>query len=327
VSRSRYDELHDHYQTILTTKSGTRYERLAAVVFAALDSNNVVIHDLKVVGEDTGVKHQIDVYIEQDGRARRVLVECKDYDVRGEPVGLGAIRDFWGVVGDIHPDEAWVISCNHFTKEARKYAKGKGIKLATLRAFADSDWRNRVHTIITTVVFQCFHNDRIDARFRTVRDEDAAAFFEDLGAAQQQLALGPDADPSQIYDGTSVRSITEIVTQLAKTPIANPSQSQAVEGKMCDGWVSGNGKTRYQITGFSIGVPITQRAFEITIKADQATAKLLLLDEKGLHFVLWDTALEAYTVDETGQLHLAPDAVQKRLATTISPIPVPGAPS
>ena len=48
-------------------------------------------------------------------------------------------------------------------------------------------------------------------------------------------------------------------------------------------------------------------------------------DEEGLDFVLWDTTLEAYTVDETGQVHLAPDAMQKRLATTISPIPVPGA--
>ena len=29
--RSRYDELHDKYHTILTTKAGTRYERLAAI--------------------------------------------------------------------------------------------------------------------------------------------------------------------------------------------------------------------------------------------------------------------------------------------------------
>jgi hypothetical protein len=91
--------------------------------------------------------------------------------------GSGVIRDFWSVVDDIHSNEAWVITCNHFTNDARKYAKGKGIKLATLRVFADSDWQNRVHTINTSVVFQRFHNDRIDARFRSVRDEDAAAFF------------------------------------------------------------------------------------------------------------------------------------------------------
>jgi hypothetical protein len=161
--RSRYDELHDHYQTILTTKSGTRYERLAAVAFAELDRNNVVIHDLKVIGEDTGVKHQIDVYIENGGRAKHVLVECKDYDISGETVGLGVIRDFWGVVDDIHPDEAWVITCNDFTDDARRFAKGKGIKLATLRAFAASDWENRIHTAVATIVFVSIRNDQIDA--------------------------------------------------------------------------------------------------------------------------------------------------------------------
>jgi hypothetical protein len=90
------------------------------------------------------------------------------------------VREFWGVIDDIHPDEAWVITCNHFTEEARKYAKGKGIRLATLRGFADSDWQSRVHTIITSIVFRKVHNEKIDARIRTVRDEDAAAFFKDL---------------------------------------------------------------------------------------------------------------------------------------------------
>jgi hypothetical protein len=178
--RSRYDDLHDHYHAILTTKGGTRYERLAAVVFAALDSGNVVIHDLKVIGADTGVKHQIDVHIERRGCSNRILVECKDYDISGDPVGLDVVREFWGVIDDIHPDEAWVITCNHFTEEARKYAKGKGIRLATLRGFADSDWQSRVHTIITSIVFRKVHNEKIDARIRTVRDEDAAAFFKDL---------------------------------------------------------------------------------------------------------------------------------------------------
>ncbi len=50
--RSGYDELHDKYHKTLTTKSGTRYERLAAVVFKALDERHIVIHDLKLVCEE-----------------------------------------------------------------------------------------------------------------------------------------------------------------------------------------------------------------------------------------------------------------------------------
>lgn len=324
--RSKYDELHDHYHAILTTKSGTRYERLAAVVFAALDRNNVVVHDLKVIGVDSGVKHQIDVHVERDGRNKRILVECKDYDVSGDAVGLGVIRDFCAVADDIRPDEAWVITCNTFTKDARKFAKAKGIKLATLRAFAESDWQDRTHTFITDVVFIKVHNDKINARFRTVRDEDANSFFTDLGAAGQRLALSLDADPSQIYDGSSVRSITEIVLQLAKAPVTSPNQTEVAESKVCDGWVSGDGRTRYRITGFRIGVPITRTAFQITIKADQAAALLLLSSSEGLDFVLWDTTLEGYTIDDEGQVHLAPEATRRHLITTVARIPVPDAP-
>lgn len=105
------------------------------MVFAALERDAVVIHDVEVVGTITGVPHQIDVQIEKDGLLRRILIECKDYDVRGEPVGLGVVRDFFGVVSDVRPDESWIVTCNDFTAPARKYAKGMGIKLATLRFF------------------------------------------------------------------------------------------------------------------------------------------------------------------------------------------------
>lgn len=89
-SRSRYDDLHDKYHKILTTKAGTRYERLAALVFKALEDRNAVIHDMELVGEDPDVKHQIDVTVEIAGTTRRVVIECKDFDISGEKVGLAS---------------------------------------------------------------------------------------------------------------------------------------------------------------------------------------------------------------------------------------------
>ncbi len=55
MARSHYDDLHDRYSAIRTNKRGTRYERLAAVVFAALEERSVVIHDLTLVGKESGV--------------------------------------------------------------------------------------------------------------------------------------------------------------------------------------------------------------------------------------------------------------------------------
>jgi hypothetical protein len=97
--RSRYDELHDRYNTILTTKGGTRYEIVAAFVFKALEEQDTVIHDLSLVGE-SDVAHQIDVLVERNGVKHRVLIECKDFDISGEKIGLDIIRNFRSVLED-----------------------------------------------------------------------------------------------------------------------------------------------------------------------------------------------------------------------------------
>ncbi|MCK4358492.1 MAG: restriction endonuclease [Candidatus Cloacimonetes bacterium] len=149
-NKSKYDKLHDKYNTLLTQKSGTRYERLAAFVFKTLEKSDVVIHDLKLIG-DTGVKHQIDVIIEKNCKKRRTLIECKDFEISGNKVGLGIARNFWAVIDDIEPDEAIIITSNEFTKPARKYAKGKNIKLAILRKFEDKDWQGRIKQINVTM--------------------------------------------------------------------------------------------------------------------------------------------------------------------------------
>lgn len=151
MARSRYDELHDRFVSAATSKAGTRYERLAAIVLKVLNDQQRVIHDLRLLGE-SDVKHQIDVTIEADGKARRVLVECKDFDISGDPVGLGIIRDFFGVVSDVKPDEAVVVTCNDFTADARKYAAAKGIKLATLREHEVPEGHARIRRVEMTMI-------------------------------------------------------------------------------------------------------------------------------------------------------------------------------
>lgn len=153
MAESKYDELHDRYYSILSSKEGTRYERLAAVVFKSLHEQNVVIHDLKLSG-DSKVKHQIDVLIEVGGRKKRVLIECKDFDKSGKKVGLGILRDFRSVVEDTKADEAFVLTCKAYTRNALKYAKAKGIKLAILRTLEDEDWEGRIKTIIVNLLIQ-----------------------------------------------------------------------------------------------------------------------------------------------------------------------------
>lgn len=143
---SKYDELHDRFFTIPSSKPGTRYERLAAVVFKALHERHTVIHNISLRGTSR-VRHQIDVLIEADGRAKRILIEAKDFDKKGRRIGLSIIRDFRSVIEDIRPDEAFVVTCTGYTAPARQYAKAKNVKLAVLRAFEDADWEGYVRKV------------------------------------------------------------------------------------------------------------------------------------------------------------------------------------
>lgn len=123
-------------------KIGTAYERLAALVFYLL-SGETTVHDLRLRGI-SGVLHQIDVTVGDKAERKRVLIECKDYD---KPVGLGLVRSFFGVVEDLRPDEAFVVTTDRFTAPARRYAEAKGIALAVLRPPRDEDWNGLVKQI------------------------------------------------------------------------------------------------------------------------------------------------------------------------------------
>lgn len=189
--RSRYDELHDRYYELLSTKSGTRYERLAAVVFKSLEkSNGTVIHDLKLVGE-SGVSHQIDVTIERNGKQQRTVLECKDFDISGDKVGLGIIRDFYGAIADINPDEAYVVTCNGFTDDAERYAKSKRIGLVILREFCESDWDGRIRQIIINLIPVFPSQPKVDIKFK--QDDARHKIAKDLQTAGVNLSrLSPE---------------------------------------------------------------------------------------------------------------------------------------
>ena len=126
-------------------EDGTKYERLAAIAFSLLTGRETV-HDLRLLGA-SGVRHQIDAVI---GQARkRVLVETKDYDRK---IGLPVIRNFWGAVEDISPDESFVVTTVGFTAPAITYANAKGIRLALLRPPEKEDWHGIYRKVVLDII-------------------------------------------------------------------------------------------------------------------------------------------------------------------------------
>jgi hypothetical protein len=126
-------------------KTGTKYERLAAIAFRIL-TERTTVHDLRLRGS-VGVPHQIDAVVGDDGK--RILIEAKDYD---RSVDLPVVRDFSAVVDDLRPDQSFVVTTVGFSANAQKWAEAKGITLALLRPpEGDDDWGNVLKRIGITL--------------------------------------------------------------------------------------------------------------------------------------------------------------------------------
>jgi len=197
--QSRYDELHDRFFAIPSTKAGTRYERLAAVVFKSLHERNTVIHNFALVGTSR-VKHKLDVLIDVDGTTKRILIEAKDFYRNGKRVGLPIVRNFRSVVEDTLPDDAFVVTCTGYTAPAQQYAKAKGIKLAVLRAFEDTDWEGYIRRVPIQLHVQT--SPKINRLELTLEPAENSALMAEMQAAGIGMriddgsgAMFKDSDP------------------------------------------------------------------------------------------------------------------------------------
>jgi hypothetical protein len=103
------------------------------------------VHDLRLRGA-SGVRHQIDAVVGDEHK--RILVETKDYD---KVIGLQIIRNFWGAVEDIGPDEGFAVTTVGFTQPAIQYAEAKGIRLALLRPPEEGDWAGVYRKVVLDV--------------------------------------------------------------------------------------------------------------------------------------------------------------------------------
>ncbi|WP_185975151.1 restriction endonuclease [Mesorhizobium sp. WSM4310] len=298
-ARSRYDELHDKYHTILTTKAGTRYERLAALVFKALEDRSVVIHDMELTGEDPEVKHQIDVSLEVAGSTRRIIVECKDFDISDGKVGLAIVRNFRSVIEDTGADVGIVITCTGFTEDARKYARSKGIKLAVLRLFESKDMQGRVVKIMVGVTIQQPSNARASIHL----SEAALLRFRSDLASMGLTERTRNTDPVYFVNGGERRLFNEFLTAQMNDAI-EPAGPKALQIKVpSDGWlvqVAQNAPIPFDGIVVDFDVDEEQYAFEVV---SNRVAELILTTFGTDDIIIFGDQIEGHAIDpDTGAL-------------------------
>lgn len=299
ATRSQYDELHDRYHKILSTKAGTRYEILAALVFKALEEQNTVVHDLKLVGE-SDVAHQIDVSIESKGAKRRVLIECKDFDISGEKIGLDIIRNFRSVLEDTRADEGIIITCNGFTTEAQKYAKAKSIKLAILRKFEDSDMKGRIKTIIVNLIV---HPPKTPTATVSFSDTNKTLFAQEC--ARIGISGGVSvADPVYFVRGTDRIQFNEFLTSQMRAAMAAATGTETQEISIpTDGWtLQVDGGTQIQFDAIKVNFQMDSQTHQIVVTS-QRIAELILSGFGKDDIVIFGDQLERRVIDpETGMI-------------------------
>ena len=291
---SRYDELHDRYYELLSTKSGTRYERLAAVVFKSLEQNGTVIHDLTLVG-DSGAPHQIDVTIERHGKRQRILLECKDFDISGKKVGLPILRNFYGVKDEINPDEAYVVTCNGFTDNAERYAKSKQIGLVILREFRESDWDGRIRQIDIHLNIVIPRQPRVYIEFK--KDDDSQKIANDLQTFGISLN-GCSPDQPVFFNTPEGRFQShDFIQRNMKLSVSKPPGivEHDVDVSNITLEIATLGSVELKCLKISYEIVHTEETIEI---GGNKIAKLLLQSLGSDNKVIWDDDLRRFRVDE-----------------------------
>lgn len=297
-ARSRYDELHDRFDPIKTGKAGTRYERLAAMVLKALHQRDVVVHDIGLRGE-SDVKHQIDVCVERNGMRRRIIVECKDFDLAGDKVGLDIVRSFRSAVEDTEADEALILTCNDFTRDARKYAKAKGIKLALLRAFEPTDMDGRIQKIIHTIHVRGITELSVDLMELSQDENDQ--FAAELSAEGLNQVFTP-ATPVFFVRGVERVQFNQFLQNAADADVEARALSDGEHRMtiMPDGWqICVNSGAGIDFVGIALRYTFADESETFEITSDRV-AEMILADLNGTDLVIFADQLKRHQIGPDG---------------------------
>ncbi len=205
-------------------KEGSKYERLAALVYKVMDANADVVHHVILRASGNESDHEIDVAVYADGAEKTMLIECRD---RGRKVIKGEVRDFFGKLHQLKPDVGILLSPQGFTKGAVTFAKDEGIVLAEFRPVRDDDsW-------VQTVRLEGHYFISGDP---TVYDIEWADADE---ARQLEQALGKGTalrvDPySEVRDenGQSVGELRVVMTEAMTAAEQTPYQAGVVEDEL-----------------------------------------------------------------------------------------------
>ncbi len=205
-------------------KEGSKYERLAALVYKVMDANADVVHHviLRATGKESD--HEIDVAVHADGADKTMLIECR---VRARKVIKGEVRDFFGKLHQLKPDVGILLSPQGFTRGAVTFAKDEGIVLAEFRPVRDDDsW-------VQTVRIEAHYFLSGDPTIYDIEwaDADEARRLERALGTGTALRVDPYSDVRD-EDGQSLGELRAVMTEAMKATEKTSYQAGAIEDEL-----------------------------------------------------------------------------------------------
>jgi hypothetical protein len=208
------NELHKSLFGYVPDKSGTAYERIGAVVLATLGWERV-IHDINEQPAGRQATHQLDITaLDPKGEIRRLLVECKGWNVK---VGQGTLNALVGVRDQLGADAAAaVLTTEGFTRGAVKVAVDEDIALVRLAAYDPAKHGTNFVKRVSITVTPLAPPERRDFGYEVVHDAQ--------GRTQVTIPPMTGADHLSLADGSPAERIQDGVERNA-----SPSQEGVIK--------------------------------------------------------------------------------------------------
>ena len=299
------EKIYDAHVADEILKAGTKYERLAAIIFKVLEEDNTVIHDLRLKGDGKSASHQIDVTIEKQGSIKRILIECKDYD---EVVGIGVIRDFYGAVAQIKPEEAIVVTTQGFTKGAVNFANDEKIKLAILRKVIDEDLENRIEEIVIRGHILTFGTPHI-LYWKSASDEDYDNFNK-LSLSYAGKTVGTDTEATFFYDdkGKKIETFRAYLESFFNSLPREGNKTVEAEHLFPEIRYIEVGNQLIGVSGFAYRISFYENIIESILDVGKKIAVLLLkMLDGSLNKLFFDGDISEWTFDDSGEVVKKPE--------------------
>ncbi|MEN0015848.1 MAG: restriction endonuclease [Solirubrobacteraceae bacterium] len=309
TSADQLDQLHDRLFAERPNKKGDRFERITALVFAALGEGQArwQVHR---GGAGRRAKHRIDVEVERDAGCHRLVVECKHWD---EKVGQDVANSVASRRDQLGANEAAIVSTRGFTSGAQDVAAGEGIRLVLVKPLAeDDDWRGVVKRIVMHGTF--IAPEIRDFTWLAYAPEDAGrggpidpAVLATIDSPEDQLdVLGLDHE-----DGSRAERLGELLALRSSVPESGEHEQEVVFeefGISGPRYVTGH-RDRVRIRGlrWTERVAVAKSSFTV----NPPSPGLLWIEEivagaDPARRVLMDHQLRPWRFDENGVLMPAP---------------------